>query len=359
MLMFLLAFLIFSSCSQQKSNWQGSIEVADGVTVVRNPKEPMYPEDVFSLEEELSIGEALGKKDYMFSQIKDIAIDEKERIYVLDGKEVHIKVYDKNGDYLRTIGRKGQGPGELEFPMGIRIFSHNKIIVYEGRSLVYFKLDGEFIKEVQLTKTNSPQWYEVDSDGNIIGNFAMQMKMSLMKYDYDQELVFTVTQVEPFGKAMDRLFSPILSYFSVTEENNIIWGKSINYELNITNPEGILLRKIITDYDPIEITEEDERLMSESIKTQRKVELPKYFQPLESTSFSCDEKGRIFVKRREGAESFFYDIFDPEGRCITKIRLSGIDRWIPLQWKNNKLYLVVLDDEGFQYVNRYKVTWKI
>ena len=351
-------FMMLVSCQKQKAEWKGTIEEVDGVTIVKNPKEPMYPEDVFSLEEELSIGEAIGKKEYMFSEIRDFAVDEEERLYILDGKEVHIKVFDRNGDYLRTIGRKGQGPGELEFPMGIQIFSQNKIIVYERRSLVYFRVNGEFIKEVHLTKTYSPQGYEIDSDGSIIGIFAMKIKMSLMKYDSDQELLFTVTQIEPFGKARDRLVSPILLHFRTTKENNILWGKSIDYELNITNPEGILLRKIITDYNPVEITEKDKKLMSERILSKSKFELPKYFQPLQSSGFSFDEEGRIFVKRRDGAESFFFDVFDPEGRFIAKIRLSGIDRWILPQWKKNKLYLVALDEEGYQYIKRYKVTWK-
>ncbi len=46
--------ILFFSCSQQKSEWEGTIEEVDGVTVVKNPKEPMCGEDVFSLDEEVS-----------------------------------------------------------------------------------------------------------------------------------------------------------------------------------------------------------------------------------------------------------------------------------------------------------------
>ena len=62
-----ILLLIFSilliSCSQQKTGWKGTIEEIDGVTVVKNPIEPMYGEDVFSLEEELTIGEAEGREE--------------------------------------------------------------------------------------------------------------------------------------------------------------------------------------------------------------------------------------------------------------------------------------------------------
>jgi hypothetical protein len=52
----LTLFLVFSifCCNSQKTEWQGTVEEVDGVKVVKNPKEPMYGEDVFSLAEKLS-----------------------------------------------------------------------------------------------------------------------------------------------------------------------------------------------------------------------------------------------------------------------------------------------------------------
>ena len=92
-------FMLFTflCCSSQKTDWQGSIEVVDGVTVVKNPKEPMYGEDVFSLEEELSIGDVEGPEEYMFSRMRSVAVDDEERIYILDTTEAHVKVFDQNG----------------------------------------------------------------------------------------------------------------------------------------------------------------------------------------------------------------------------------------------------------------------
>ena len=55
-----LVFTLFCCCSQ-KAEWQGTIEVVDGVIVVKNPKEPLYIGDVLELEGDLSIGEKEGK----------------------------------------------------------------------------------------------------------------------------------------------------------------------------------------------------------------------------------------------------------------------------------------------------------
>ena len=51
---FLWIIFFFATPVQQEPPWKGTIEEIDGVTVVRNPKEPMYGSEVFHLEEELS-----------------------------------------------------------------------------------------------------------------------------------------------------------------------------------------------------------------------------------------------------------------------------------------------------------------
>lgn len=45
------------SFGEQKAEWKGKIEVKNGIKVVKNPKKPMYGEDVFIIEEELSFGD--------------------------------------------------------------------------------------------------------------------------------------------------------------------------------------------------------------------------------------------------------------------------------------------------------------
>lgn len=102
--------MMLISFGEQKAEWKGTIEEENGVKVIKNPKEPMYGEDVFSLEEELSIGEAEGREEYMFSEIRSIAVDDEEKIYALDIMAAHVKVFDQNGNFMLTngIGRRIQ-----------------------------------------------------------------------------------------------------------------------------------------------------------------------------------------------------------------------------------------------------------
>ena len=76
--------MIVLSCGQQKTNWQGTIEEVDGVTVVKNPIEPMYGEDALELDEDLSIGEAEGREEYMFSGLRQFTVDDNGQELLLD-----------------------------------------------------------------------------------------------------------------------------------------------------------------------------------------------------------------------------------------------------------------------------------
>lgn len=72
---------------------------------------------------------------------------------------------------------------------------------------------------------------------------------------------------------------------------------------------------------------------------------------------NIDDKGRIFTRSYEKVperDEYYYDVFDQEGRYIAKIPL----RMRPMVWKKNKFYTIEEDEQGYQAVKRYKVTWK-
>ena len=72
---FFITFLTASfiiSCGQPESNWEGTIEEVDGVLVVKNPKEPIYGEDVLTLDEDLVLGEEEFEGEPLFFSIPSI-----------------------------------------------------------------------------------------------------------------------------------------------------------------------------------------------------------------------------------------------------------------------------------------------
>jgi len=363
-LLFFLVFFMFVSCGKQRADWQGTIEEVDGVTVVKNPKEPMYSEDVFSLEEDLVLGKE-EKEEYLFVRIT-LDVDEYENMYVLDYRNSNIRVYDKNGTYVKTIGKRGEGPGELVEPLGIQITPQNEIMINNDRRrrLIFFSLMGEFLRQDILINLPMSRRLKVDSNGDFIVKYLIMhgtpLREALRKFNSDQEQILTIAEVKINPDHLDfRFFSAIL--FDVIEGNNVVFGVNKNYELRIINQRGELIRRIFKDYDPVEVTEEEKKMIlkTDKIPSEIKVKFPKFYHPI--ADISVDEEGKIYVRTNEkaGAEnSFFYDVFDAEGKYIVKFPLKTIKK-IPLVWKKNKLYSVEEDEEGFQVVKRYKVEWNI
>jgi hypothetical protein len=232
----MLVLLATFSCNSQKTEWKGSIEEVEGVTLVKNPKEPMYREDIFSLEEELSIGEAEGQEEYMFSEIRHIAISKDEKIFVLDSKEDHIKVFDKEGKYLMTIGTPGQGPGELDRPSSICI-SQNELVVLEGaRRFSVFTLEGEFLRHISTKETWALR-ATMDSVGNIVlteGVMDPEYFHYLMKkVDVNMNLLYEITKTPaPDARTSINPFMPF-AYWQIDEDDNIVFGYPKDYEIQI------------------------------------------------------------------------------------------------------------------------------
>ena len=362
--LFLSAFIMLASCGTQKTEWKGTIEKVNGVTVVKNPKEPMYGVDVFSLEEELSIGEAEGREEYMFSQLIDVGVDGEENIYILDFLEAHIKVFNKSGEYLSTIGRRGQGPGEIQRPMNIYITPGNEILINDrgARYLHFITLGGRYIRSIYQGRLSRPK---VDTQNNIVARQTImntnEVRFVLKKFDSELNALFTIFSYErELSSGVLNLFAP-RCYWEISKDDTIIWGYADKYEFQIHDSDGRLIRKIIKVHNPVMITKEEKQEWTESRYGEQGVppDLKVSWKPHHNVFqfMNVDDEGRIFVQTYEkttDGSDYYCDVFDSEGKYVAKIPLKT-QPWV---WKRGKLYAIEEDEAGYQYVKRYKVTWK-
>ena len=67
------------------------------------------------LVEELRLGNVMGDGPEGFGRIHDLAVDRAGRIYVLDVGSKEVRVFGRDGAYLRTMARDGEGPGEIRY----------------------------------------------------------------------------------------------------------------------------------------------------------------------------------------------------------------------------------------------------
>lgn len=69
-----------------------------------------------TLTEMLSIGNLDDDLIFMWA---DVFVDEAEIIYLTDLMDYSLKKFDRDGQLLKKTGRKGQGPGEFQAPLGL------------------------------------------------------------------------------------------------------------------------------------------------------------------------------------------------------------------------------------------------
>jgi hypothetical protein len=118
--------------------------------IVRLPERdralPGAPAQVFS------VGRAEGAAHEVFGIVAGVAFDAADNLYVLDRQAAHVLVYDRAGRFVRQIGTKGEGPGELMVPLQLAIAGDGTVIVSDigrpGYSL--FRPDGTFLRNVTL-----------------------------------------------------------------------------------------------------------------------------------------------------------------------------------------------------------------
>jgi len=89
----------------------GEVVQVDGVPHVRNAAVPAEGVQTQPLTELWRVGGE--DEEVFFGTIFSVLTDQDGNVYLLDGQLNQIEVYSPGGEHLRTLGREGEGPGEV------------------------------------------------------------------------------------------------------------------------------------------------------------------------------------------------------------------------------------------------------
>ena len=346
--------MIFVNLSGQKIK----VKKEDGIKVVYNPLNPVKSLDSsynMILKEELVIGTDEKNKDYHFEIIGDIKADDDGNIYAVDEQAHSILVFNKDGNYLKNIGRKGQGPGEFIYPSELTIIE-DKIVVFSGNRISYFTLEGNFINSKQILMIGRIVF---DSKGNMLSQWPGPpgkefFKLFLRKFNPEGKLIHQIaesTEKVPSPNEKREAFAKTILY-TIRKDDAVVWAATDRYELNVVDGSGKVFLKIKKEFDPVELTEEiKQRFLAYRGGTEDQYSFPKYLPPIR---YICaDDNNRIFVctYESEGEDKYLYDIFDEAGRCVEKVAIRGL----PMFFKKGYLYCRGEDENNLHQVIRYLV----
>jgi hypothetical protein len=365
------AIVICTSCGTHNHDWKGTIEEVDGVTVVKNPDEPLYRNDVFVIEEELEISDRGSDENFIFNYINFLAVDNAENIYVADTRERHVNVFYSNGGFLGTIGRAGQGPGEFGRIRDIRINTHDELVVIDSsqRKMHFFSLGGDFLRSENLGtilgkiqgmfSPRSWSLYFDSRENRYISTAIFDLKkvhFEVLKWDNETNSLTRIASTpewDPFEGSKPDPDRPAELYCRVMKDDCFLYGYPGTYELKIFDPQGKIIKKITREYEHVPLSEAEKEEQKKAYGAD--IEIPPYHPAF--SYLRTDDEGRIYVQTWEkptNVDGFFYDVFDHEGKYIAKIPLNFLPRVI----KNGKIYTIEEDEEGFRHVKRYKFRWK-
>lgn len=135
---------------------QSGSESIQGIPVIKNPVRPRDGMFAFDLREELVLGDDPEKEESYFPDFAQINVDETGNIFVSDGKNRRIQIFDKTGRLLRSLGRQGQGPGEYMYPDRVQFDSEGSAVLADGRGILIFGRDGTFRRKISLNAFFNP-----------------------------------------------------------------------------------------------------------------------------------------------------------------------------------------------------------
>lgn len=67
-----------------------------------------------------------------FNYPTHLAVDDKQQIYVTDSMNYRVQVFDGNGKFLRSFGRAGDGPGRFARPKGVAVDRSGHVYVVDA-----------------------------------------------------------------------------------------------------------------------------------------------------------------------------------------------------------------------------------
>ena len=91
--------------------------------------------------------------DGMFRQVTDMAWDAAGNTYISDGYiNSRVAKYDKDGNWVKSWGEPGRGPGQLNVPHNIAVDANGNVYVADrgNRRIQVFDGDGKFLRQITI-----------------------------------------------------------------------------------------------------------------------------------------------------------------------------------------------------------------
>lgn len=293
-----------------------------------------------------SIGVEAGDSRYVFNSIERVALAPDGSILVLDRTGCRVSEFTPDGEFVRSSGRRGSGPGEFLNPTDLAVLGDGRMIVCDIFTGGVHLLDTAMADQgVRISFTNDPPFFPVPAlDSSFVaGSYRMEMTETEMAMDYfigrfdmagEPSVVYTEERIPIDPEALTTTVIEALIYhaaWAVDEEGNVFIApmRTDGYAITGYRPDGIEFLSI--DIPAERVPRSDEEIALEKAFIENKLasmgsSLPLDYDPdpwrFQIRQLLIGNDGNIWVLRGT-VNTPTFDVFDLNGDFMHSVRVEG------------------------------------
>ncbi|NOR45952.1 MAG: 6-bladed beta-propeller [Candidatus Delongbacteria bacterium] len=339
----MISIVLITSCTK-KTELNYTVTEKNGIKTYRNkniPSDPNFkitPKEVFTIQ-----GYDENATDTLrnFIQPQDVAVDSKGNIYVLDSRLASITIFDKNGNFLKSIGRKGTGPGEFKLPWQMIILNDTLYVSDNASSqLSVFENKFNFIRNFTLGNNNTLiVMIPIDSNSFISATQSWKVESEDTYYVNTTTLrdsKFKIVKIlnEKIGKyvGQNTNFGDYTTAYCVGKENIYIGTNSINeYSIDVLDLNGQQKYRMNKDFRKITMPTKEKEEYERSRNSSNMVEIDrdfkiKYKRAIEIFGMFVDKDDHLLIqtpieRNEDNQYDFVVDAFK-DGVFINRFKME-------------------------------------
>ncbi len=334
--------------------------------VVENPARAPRTQ-VVRLQELWRIGE--DEEGVVFGAIGAMLVDRDGRVYVTDMQARQISVFSPDGEFLRHLGREGEGPGEFREPRSPVLLPNGNVgIIYEQppRIICFRASDGAFVEDLHLAENPKHPFQRlsrVACRGETLVVYAsafpespdgVRVTARLMRFDAMGKFLGECSNLEfefDFAKPVARERYDLM--WTVGPDERVYVNPNPEYGVVVYGPDCKAEREIAREYKRLarSAAEMDSiRAFYQRVGNIGNAKLEIFEHTRDTTWLSVDDAGRLWVMSSRGVRDIpadslgFFDVYDARGWLDRTVDLKaerGTLDWYYMH--RDRLYVVHRD----------------
>ena len=333
-----LALLAVVACSEPLEFADWTIPVPEGARIIEYDDPAIEDrDDRIELVDDLVVGARGEDPNYLFFRPQGVAVDDAGRMYVVDMGNTQVQVFDADGEYLRTLGQEGQGPGELQMPMGLAIAGDRVIVSDWGnRRLTIWDLEGAHLGDMPMSGRLEATIFGTDS-GSIVAAMNRRLEdrssvidVALFSIEGTETVRYaSLSEPENFmlmgdggGIAIPRMSGG--PSFAVASSGEVYAAAGEEYQVLAFGPSGSLLWALRAARQRQVFGEEHKNAVLDPVRDRfadlsaMQIEWPEFIHTI--ARLAVDGHGHLyvfpFVFRDLGPEELPVEVYSPEGERL-------------------------------------------